>query len=317
MEAQRENKEVTHMTKTKELAQTGNANQLPQFDPGGLLSLVINQGADIEKIKALMDLQERHEAKMAKRAYTEAMAAFKADPPLIVKDKEVVFGKTSYSHATLGQVSQKINSALSKHGLSAGWTVEQGDYGIKVKCIITHIDGYSESTSMIAPPDVSGNKNAIQAIASSVSYLQRYTILALTGIATNENDDDGAASGYSPGEVKAISISPEKFISGIDFFMTPDKTAEDLGSWFDSKVDSFNLLPESQQRRVKTCFGAAVSWLDENGKHGKSSNTKAPETVKCPESGKQLVKTDCLESECHKECPVFGNNKKNKLETNI
>jgi hypothetical protein len=54
--------------------------------------------------------------------------------------------------------------------------------------------GHSESTSLSASPDTSGSKNAIQAIGSTVSYLQRYTILALTGLATEDMDDDGHAA---------------------------------------------------------------------------------------------------------------------------
>ena len=53
--------------------------------------------------------------------------------------------------------------------------------------------GHSESTTLEAAADQSGGKNAIQAIGSTVTYLERYTLLALTGLATHE-DDDGAGS---------------------------------------------------------------------------------------------------------------------------
>jgi hypothetical protein len=42
---------------------------------------------------------------------------------------------------------------------------------------------------MSAPPDNSGSKNPIQAIGSTQSYLQRYTALALLGIATKDMPD--------------------------------------------------------------------------------------------------------------------------------
>jgi hypothetical protein len=47
---------------------------------------------------------------------------------------------------------------------------------------------------LAAAPDASGSKNAIQAIGSTISYLERYTLLALTGLATHDMDDDGQAS---------------------------------------------------------------------------------------------------------------------------
>ena len=66
---------------------------------------------------------------------------------------------------------------------------EQADK-IKVTCTITHEMGHSESTSLSADPDTSGSKNPIQAIGSTISYLERYTILALCGLATSDIDKD-------------------------------------------------------------------------------------------------------------------------------
>jgi hypothetical protein len=48
---------------------------------------------------------------------------------------------------------------------------------------------------MTAGADASGSKNDIQAISSTVTYLQRYTLLAATGLTSAEmdqDDDDGA-----------------------------------------------------------------------------------------------------------------------------
>jgi hypothetical protein len=39
--------------------------------------------------------------------------------------------------------------------------------------------------------DATGNKNPVQQIGSTVTYLQRYTLLAATGLATSDSDDDG------------------------------------------------------------------------------------------------------------------------------
>jgi hypothetical protein len=154
------------------------------------------KGYDPEFIKSMMELQERNDANNARKAYHEAMSAFKMNPPDIEKDKKVSYtvqgkGTTSYNHASLANVTSKINKALSEHGLSAAWITSQSETGITVTCTITHRLGHSESTSLTAMPDTSGGKNSIQAIGSSVTYLQRYTLLALTGLATHDMDDDG------------------------------------------------------------------------------------------------------------------------------
>jgi len=148
---------------------------------------------DVGKLKELLDLQERWDATQAKKAYVQAMAAFKETPPEIEKDRTVEYGTTSYKHATLYNVTTKINTELSKHGLTASWVTSQANGSIKVTCKITHIMGHSEETCLSAPPDATGSKNAIQAIGSTVTYLQRYTVLALTGLASYDQDDDGIA----------------------------------------------------------------------------------------------------------------------------
>ena len=186
------------------------------FDPSGNLPAVadstalvmkaMDKGYTPEFIEKMMDLSERNEKNIARKAYHEAMAAFKANPPEIGKDKKVSFDvgnrTTSYNHASLANVTGKINRALSEHGLSAGWTTVQNEKGITVTCTITHKFGHGESTTLTAAPDTSGSKNAIQAIGSTVSYLERYTILALTGLATHDMDDDGKEGGGAGGDGK-------------------------------------------------------------------------------------------------------------------
>ena len=163
--------------------------------PAALMMVAIEKGFDLDKVEKAMILQERWEANEARKAYHDAMSCFKASPPEIEKDRHVKFqtakGTTEYHHASLANVTDKINSALSKHGLSAGWKVAQADKQITVTCTITHRLGHSESTSLSASPDDSGSKNSIQAVGSTISYLSRYTLLSLTGLATHDMDDDG------------------------------------------------------------------------------------------------------------------------------
>ena len=177
-------------------------NAIEIRQPASLIEMALARGADekaLEKLEKVLELQERWEANEAKKAYHDAMAKFKANPPDIEKDKTVSYdvqgkGTTTYNHSTLANVTNKINRALSEYGLSAAWTTSQ-ETGIKVTCTITHRLGHSESTSLVAASDTSGSKNAIQAIGSTITYLERYTILALTGLATRESDDDGNGSG--------------------------------------------------------------------------------------------------------------------------
>ena len=166
--------------------------------PMSVIQLAVQQGASVEQLSKLMDLQERYEATEARKEFVAALNAFKAEPPALTKNKQVSFGqgKTSYKHATLDQVSGVIGAALSKVGISHRWDTEQLDGGaIRVTCVLTHARGHSERTVLQASPDASGSKNSIQAVGSTVTYLQRYTLLSATGMAVSDGTDDDGRQG--------------------------------------------------------------------------------------------------------------------------
>ncbi|WP_166454786.1 ERF family protein [Duganella aquatilis] len=163
------------------------------------------RGASMDELRTFIELQERLEANQARKAYVAAMAEFKRTPPQIMKDKAVGYYNkdgsfTGYRHSTLGAVCGAVVEALGTHGFSHRWDTEQPDSGmIAVTCAITHAMGHCETTRMVAPPDNSGKKNAIQQVASTITYLQRYTLLAACGLATNEQlDDDGRGGADNP-----------------------------------------------------------------------------------------------------------------------
>lgn len=172
-----------------------NPFQPPVRGPDRMLEIALEKGAGLEQLEKLMELKERHDANEARKAYVAAMAAFKADPPEVVKDKAVAYSGTAYTHASLAAVVDAVSQALSRHGLSHRWDVQQNGT-ITVTCTMTHQLGHSESVSMSGPADDSGRKNAIQQIASTVTYLQRYTLMSITGLAAKDMmDDDGRAAG--------------------------------------------------------------------------------------------------------------------------
>ena len=161
--------------------------------PMMLLQIATNQGADLDRLEKLMDLHMRWEANEARKSYDAAMAEFKADAPSITKNKHVQFGQTVYDHATLDHVCERITAGLSKQGISHRWRIEQPEKSlIRVTCILRHRQGHSEETTLEAAADTSGSKNAIQAIGSAVTYLERYTLLAATGLAAKDGDTDGS-----------------------------------------------------------------------------------------------------------------------------
>lgn len=163
------------------------------INPMQMIAQAVAQGADVDKLSKLMDLQERWQKEEARKAFVTALNAFKANPPDIFKNKDVYHnGVFKYKHATLDNASGAIGAALVEHKISHRWDTEQREGGIiRVTCVLTHELGHSERTPLEASPDQSGGKNSIQAVGSTVTYLQRYTLLAATGMAVQDQDDDG------------------------------------------------------------------------------------------------------------------------------
>lgn len=183
-------------------------HQEAPLTPMQVLHMAVDKGAGVDQLAKLMDLQERHEANEARKAFVAALNAFKANPPRIFKDKEIKHsGRKVSDYASLNAVCDAIVPALSKHGLSHNWDVEQTETTIKVACILTHAMGHSERVAMQSPADVSGSKNAIQAIGSAVTYLERYTLLAATGLAAEETDDD--ANGMWQGPLNRTALKKD------------------------------------------------------------------------------------------------------------
>jgi ERF superfamily len=173
--------------------------------PSDLLIHAMNNGADLDRLERLMDLQTRWEAKEAKRAFDAAFAAFKSEAVMILKGRKVTDGPLKgKSYAELHDVVNAVTPALSKHGLSSSWklTVDDKDW-MQVTCYLRHVNGHEETVSMGGPPDAGGAKNAIQARASTKTYLERYTLKAITGLSEQEDDDDGRGTAQSS-EVKAV-----------------------------------------------------------------------------------------------------------------
>lgn len=165
--------------------------------PAELLQVALSQGADLDRLERLMNMQVSWEEREAKKKYNEAFAAFKSEAVRVIKNRTVTDGPLKNKrYAELFSWVNAVTPALSMYGLSASWRLTKDDRDwIEVTCTLKHSDGHSESVSMGGPPDTGGAKNAIQARASTVSYLERYTLKAITGLSEQDDDDDGAGSG--------------------------------------------------------------------------------------------------------------------------
>lgn len=145
---------------------------------------------DTTTIGEMMKLQREWEAGEAKRAYTAAIVALKRDMPTVIrKDKTVDFKnkegrRTFYTHSSLAGAMDAVTESLTTHGFSLGWEPSTDKGQVTVTCRLTHSEGHSETCTISAPIDTSGNKSPAQGVASTITLLSRYTALSLLGIAT-------------------------------------------------------------------------------------------------------------------------------------
>ncbi len=161
--------------------------------PAHLLAVAVQRGASLEELRELMALEREWRRDNAERSYNVAFSAFKAEAVRIVKNRGVSDGPLrGKKYAELYAVINAVTPALSKHGLSASWSITKDEKDwIEVMCSLRHTEGHSESVKMGGPPDAGGAKNAIMARASTVSYLERYTLKAILGLSEQDDDTDG------------------------------------------------------------------------------------------------------------------------------
>lgn len=166
-----------------------------------LIEVALQSNADIEKLERLLVLQQKWQAEQARMAFFDALSGFQSNLPPIKKMKKASFptrngGRMEYSYASLDDVAEAIRPLLAQYGLAYRFE-QKFDVGgmVWVKCILSHSAGHSEECSMPAFADDSGQKSAIQQVASTITYLRRYTLTGVLGIATTDQDLDGADAG--------------------------------------------------------------------------------------------------------------------------
>lgn len=206
--------------------------------PMDMLRHAVASGADIDILEKLMGLQERYEATQARKAFDSAIAEAKNEIKPVIRTG---VGHNSKKYATFADIASAVDPILSSHGLNYRFRSKQAEK-IEVTCVLSHRDGHSEETTLCGPPDQTGNKNAIQAIGSTLTYLQRYSLVQALGLAAADDDDGRAASTTTidaeqaqiiRDKLKAVGASEDRFLKWAKV-----KKIEDIAAdLYDSCVD--------------------------------------------------------------------------------
>lgn len=194
---------------------------------------------DMALLEKAMDLQERWEKNQAKKMFDAALVELKASMPSVIgRDKEVDFtgnsGKrTRYTHTTLGRLIEAVTPHLSRFGFSLSWVPSTNGTAVSVTCNLAHRGGHTESTTLTAQADSTGNKSPQQGIASTVTLLERYTAQALLGIASADMPEPTGEAAPPPDN---DAINTKRNMNAVAALKKYDKTREQAEQFLGRKV---------------------------------------------------------------------------------
>lgn len=164
--------------------------------PMSLLAIAVKDGHDPDRLRQLMDLQERWEKSQAVKEYAAAMHECQKAMPRIVRDKQNTHTKASYG--SLEQVQRSAQPVYTAHGFSLSYG--EADCPVanhkRTVCDVRHVGGHCERYHLDLPIDGagSGNRaamNAVQGAISTTSYAQRRLLCMIFNITLTDEDDDG------------------------------------------------------------------------------------------------------------------------------
>lgn len=179
---------------------------------------------------------------------------------------------TRSSYASLASVTDAVRGPLAGHGLSITQWPRLEEGSVSVVTVLGHASGQWMRSTISAPIDQQRNK--VQAVGSTITYLRRYALMAVCGIAPD--DDDGhAGGGQTDPQTRRKEAPDEKAArqAGHDPSWASDRarfcaalgehlpwlTYEDLAAWCESR----GKLRPSKMTQVDR--SALWGWMTDKG----------------------------------------------------
>lgn len=168
-----------------------------------IVAMASNPAVDVQKLDAILKMQERLEGRQAQVEFNGALARLAAKMPRVKKNGRVELGqgKGSYPFATWEDIDRIIRPLMAEEGFTLAFDSQprQGDGGgLIVTGTLLHRDGHAKSASLPLSLDTGPGRNNVQAMGSTLSYGKRYCAEMLLNIVREGQDDDGARGGAEP-----------------------------------------------------------------------------------------------------------------------
>jgi hypothetical protein len=244
----------------------------------------MNPAVDVEKMKALMEMQRTLKSDEARLSFTRDFNALQNALPSIRRDGKISHavddtgmtrsGKRAMTarYATYPNIMSVVGPLLKKYGFTLSNVVEPSPDGTRIVVVgyLEHIEGHQRVTRFPIGIDTTGKKNSQQGWGSSQQYAMRYNAIALLNIvsrAPEDDDRDGFPAQQEvvdseTGEVKSDPISSgPKLISKAQFGKLVEAIA-DCGVGDKAVLDKYRIkkLTDLPADLFKAAISACASY---------------------------------------------------------
>lgn len=190
-----------------------------------------------------------------------AIAKAQAEVENATKNAQNPHFKSRY--ADLAEVLNTVRPVFAAHGLSLNQSTEYDGQLVKVTTCVGHAGGgYITSTAACVP-----GKADAQGIGSASTYLRRYSLAAMTGVA-QEDDDGNAASSrpapLRPAPVSTAVISPEDLADLRDLCRSTKTSEAEFAKWL-GQADLSELRVDQLPRAKRALEAKAAKMQQEQG----------------------------------------------------
>lgn len=136
----------------------------------------------------------------------KALAKAQAAMPNVVKNAQVSTGAYKFRYATLDAILDAVREPLAANGLAVVHAISHANGNLVLTARLLHESGEWLGSSV----PLAAEKGGIQGLGSAITYLRRYTLAALLGIAADDDDDGVAADGKVARVTRDATPAPKK-----------------------------------------------------------------------------------------------------------
>jgi len=226
-----------------------------------------NPDVDVQKMSALLDMQERIIDKQAASEFNTDFLAMVEHMPIITKNGSVAFEDKdtkkmveAYKFATYANINKAVKPIMRKWGFAISYTSKPKEGGgAAIIGKLRHKGGHIEEIEVPVALDTSGGKNNVQAMGSTMTYGKRYVLCAALDIVIDDDDDAKTADPIDEIELDHL----QKLIDETETSATKIcKFAGDVKS-----------LPEIQKGRYKEVMDTLMERQKEQRKEAKDDSS--------------------------------------------